>query len=290
MIDETDLKAMAFKKSGVLRTNTKGQFQFDGQEATRNAVPGVYLWVRRGENERTLDVMYAGKAGNGLVARMAQHIGGLKSADAARIDRIKTAFGLGECLEVWFRQSDKISVNALYDKQISAYSTEEEALITRFSPPLNRAKTPAMRAVSRESSYASAEAQVFTAINSELISANGTQRDLWEDALTGISESHKRKIGRILVSLDKLPGLQGKWPAPDFKIVGYYTAGPLCNQTMLVFGEIAQTNFKKDSRVVYVSLEKELIAFSSEVMQGMPMAPDVDGAYSLDACLRMLNG
>lgn len=234
--------------------------------------------------------MYAGKAGNGLFSRMAQHLGGLKSADAGRIERIKAAFGLGECLEVWFRQSGEIMLDGLYNKQISAYSTEEEALITRFSPPLNRAKTPAMRANPQKSNHESEGSEVFAALNSELVSANGSQRELWEDALIGIDESHRKKIGRVLLLLATCPALQGKWPAPDFKIVGLYTAGPLCNQTMLVFGEVAQTNFRKDSRVVYVSLEKELIAFSPEVTEGMPMTPDVNGAYSLDACLRMLNG
>jgi len=288
MIDERDLKSMAFSRSGVLRSNAKGQIEFDSQGTTRNTAPGVYLWVRRNVNGRTLDVMYAGKAGNGVVARMTQHIGGLKSADAERIARIGTSFGLGDCLEVWFRQSEKISINALFDERISAYSTEEEALITRFSPLLNRAKTPAMRAGSREPTQALGKSAVFTALNFELTSANGMQRDLWEDALVGLTESHKRKIGNVLSLLSKLPALHGQWPTPDFKVVGLYTAGPLCNQSMLVFGEIAKTNFRKDSRVVYVSLEKELIAFSLAVTNNMPRPPDVDGAYSLDACLRML--
>ena len=287
MIDEKGLGSMEFKLSGLLKVTGLGQFEFDGQGRPRRTDPGVYLWLRRKDAHR-LDVMYAGKAGSGIDIRMSQHIGGLKLAPAARIERIKTAFGLGDCLEVWFRQSAEISLDALFSDKISAYSSEEEALITRFSPELNRAKTPTMRAELKEAAKPQAKNTVFLALSYELSNANGRQRDLWENALAGLTESHQQKLGRILAQLGESTALRARWAALDYKIVGFYTSGPIRNQSMLVFGELANKRFKKNSTVVYASLERELIAFSLDVTQNMPTPPDVGGAYSLDACLRML--
>ena len=132
------------------------------------------------------------------------------------------------------------------------------------------------------------EDSVFTALSYEMTSANGSQRDLWEGALAGLTKSHRQKIGKILGLLSKSAALRTQWPTLDCKVVGLYTAGPMCNQPMLVFGDLAKTNFKQNSKVVYVSLTKELIAFSPEVTRKMPTPPDIDRAYSLDACLKML--
>ena len=287
MIDEEQLSTMGFIKTGVLRATGNGQFEFVSQAPAGNIAPGVYLWLKRKDVHRH-DVMYVGKAGSGIAIRMSQHRGGLKLAPAERVDRIKTAFGLGNCLEVWFRQSAEISLSPLFDKKISAYSTEEEALITRFSPQLNRAQTPSMRAEPKKAAKPQEGDSVFADMSYELTSANGSQRDLWEDALAGLTRSHKQKIGRILGLLSKCGGLLTQWPTLDCKVVGLYTAGPMCNQSMLVFGKLAKTNFKPNSKVVYVSLSKELIAFSPEVTEAMKTKPDIDGAYSLDACLEML--
>jgi hypothetical protein len=287
MVDEQELESMEFKLCGVLKLNSGGHFEFDEKTYSKNTTPGVYLWLRRADAAR-FDVMYAGKAGNGIATRMGQHIGGLRLAPAERIERIRAAFGLGDCLEVWFRQSAEISLDRLFAEKVSAYSTEEEALIARFSPQLNRAKPPSVRTGSRKDAKPRGKSSTFTALSYELTSANGRQRDLWEDALTAMTESHKQKIGAILLLLGELPSLRARWPTLDFKVVGMYTTGPMCNQSMLVFGELANRNFKKNSRVVYVSLDKELIAFSPEVTQSMPAPPDVGEAYSLDSCLRML--
>lgn len=286
MVTETDLKDMKFERCGDLKlSTTKTYFEFSvrkGQVSSTTA--GVYLWLHKTEKS-AYKVMYAGKAGNGIATRMNQHIAGLKTAPTERIERIKEAFGVGQCLEVWFRTSEEISLPQLSDKSISAYSTEEEALITRFSPELNRAKPPSMRAVGAQPQSAKS---AFTALSYELSTVNGKQRDLWDDALVTLTEAHREKIGKILLLLSNTLSLKDIWPDLDFKVVGSYTAGPICNQPMLVFGKIAVTNFIQNSRVVYVSLEKELIAFSSKVTQAMPKQPDQGKAYSLDFCLDML--
>lgn len=81
-----------------------------------------------------------------------------------------------------------------------------------------------------------------------------------------------------------------QWPTLDCKVVGLYAAGPMCNQSMLVSGELGKTNFKPNTKVDYFSLAKELIAFSPEVPRAThkrPIPPDINEAYSLDACLKM---
>ena len=317
MITEQELIDMGFIKSGILTTGANGQFVFDSQGISKKVAPGVYLWLHRKDGLRH-NVMYAGKAGSGVVIRMSQHIGGLKSAPIERVERVKNAFGQGNCLEIWFRQSAKIAINALYDGEVSAYSTEEEALITRFLPELNRAKTPAMRAepkepvktrvkvkteaksetnaeesAQKENGFIPTDSQeenpVFIALDYEITNANGKQRDLWEDAKSTLTTPHKQKIGKVLGLLSHSAALRDQWPELDCKVVGLYTAGPIRNQSMLVFGKLAKTIFKTGSQAVRISLEKELIAFSPDITANMPVPPDIDGAYSLDACIRMLS-
>ena len=304
MITEQDLSNMGFSKNGILTTNANGQFVYDSQGATKSITPGVYLWLHR-KDEFNFDVKYAGKAGSGIVIRMGQHIGGLKTAPAERIERVKGAFGQGDCLEIWFRQSAKIAMNVLFDGEISAYSTEEEALITRYSPLLNRAKTPSMRAevnpvsptTPRDTIYKvdvslsddEQEIAVFNALDYEMINSNGMQRDLWEDATKALTTEHKQKIGKVIDLLSRSAQLGDQWSDLDCKVVGLYTDGPIRNQSMLVFGKLAKVNFKQGSQVIFISLEKELIAFSDAITANMPAPPDVGGAYSLDAFLQMFS-
>ncbi|NDY84451.1 hypothetical protein G3I67_14560 [Orrella sp. NBD-18] len=302
MITEQELNSMGFSKAGFLKTGLNGQFLFDSLNAKKSTKAGVYLWLHR-KTDSNHDVMYAGKAGSGIAIRMNQHLGGLKQAPAERIDRVKGAFGEGNCLEVWFRESANIAMSLLFTGEVSAYSTEEEALITRFSPALNRAKTPSMRAEPKAPSKTKTtqsgkksnaiedrpqlDKSVFTALDYELSNANGTQRNLWEDALASLTSPHKQKIGRAIRILSNSAQLGDQWADLDCKVVGLYSDGPIRNQSMLVFGKLANVNFKKGSQVVLISLDKELIAFSTEITANMPALPDVDGAYSLDAFFQM---
>jgi hypothetical protein len=288
MVTDKDLKDMEFKCCGILESSAEeDHFEFKSKNPRGNTTAGVYLWLQRIKRD-TYKVVYAGKAGNGISVRMGQHIGGLKIAPTERKERIKAAFGLDNRLEIWFRTSAKISLAQLSAEPISAYSTEEEALITRFAPELNRAKPPSMRTVSRQDAKLQSAKSAFTALSYELSTVNGEQRDLWDDALITLTESHREKIGKILLLLSDTSSLKDIWPNLDFKVVGLYRAGPIRNQSMLVFGKVSRKNFKKGSRVVYVSLERELIAFSTEVTRKMPKEPDDGEAYSLDFCLCML--
>ena len=289
MIEVDDLEPMGFRKVGTIQTNEQQQLFFNQSTAIKSTDPGVYLWIQRNTNGRSLKVVYAGKAGNGINSRMAQHIAGLRFAKSERVERIKSTFGYGNCLEVWFRLSEKIALKSLYPKEISAYSTEEEALITRFAPELNRAKTPSMRTGAREAVQGPLVNTMFDALIFELISINGEQRDLWVNVQTSISETHKAKINEALVLLSQLPQFKNIWPTLDFKIVGRYNPCVIPNQTLLVFGKISKTKFKAGTKVLYVSLEQELIGFSDNLTEQFPQKPDLNKAYSLDTLLSMLS-
>lgn len=287
MMNDQEYLKMGFQNIGVLKYKN-GNFKFEPQPQSKVRFPGVYLWLQRKLDGRCLEVMYVGKAGNGAAVRMKQHLGGLRLSNSDRIDRIKSAFGVGDCLEIWFRKSEMIQISDLYKGQISSYSTEEEALITRFNPLLNRAKTPSMRANHEKQSPELKANIIFNAVDKEITSTNGVQRGLWEDAVSGLAESHKRKIGKIISLLEKLHQLENRWPTPNMKVVGHYSGGRLPNQSMLVFGEIKNINFKPGSKVVYISLENELIAFPTDITEAMPVPPDEGDAYSLDALLKIL--
>ena len=253
--------------------------------------PGIYIWLRR-ENELSHDVKYVGKAGNGLSARMKQHVAGLRKASVERLDQIKRNSGNQKCLEVWFRESEVWGFGKIFKNfkgpSVSAYSMEEEALITHFDPPLNRATTPAMRAKARKPQEIGDR---FTALDFEITGTNGQQRDLWTDAVQSLTDSHKNKIGQVsdlvLKFLKQLEMLEKQWPL-DYRVIGKYMSHPIPNQPLLVLGKFVKKRFSPGTTVVYISLEKELISFSPKVQKKMPLQPDKGGAYSLDLCISML--
>jgi hypothetical protein len=259
MVADQELKIMKFERCGVMSYNVKGSFEFVMENKyAKNTSAGVYLWLCETSKDN-YKVMYAGKAGNGISTRMNQHIVGLRTAPIERIDRIRAAFGASQCLQVWFRESEEIHITALSVKKINAYSTEEEALIIRFAPELNRAKPPSMRAVSREGAKPLSAESAFTALSYELTNANGIERNLWDDALAALTESHRGKIGKIIMKINDSGSLRDRWMKLDFKVVRQYSRGaPICAQPLLVFGEISKRNFKENSQFVYISLERNL--------------------------------
>ena len=111
--------------------------------ATPPAVPSVYAWMAMGEEqgEDRGDLLYIGKAGSGVAARARQHEGGFIKSSSGR----QNAVALGAVLEqggsvaVLTRVSGTIE---RFGQVVSAVAIEEEALIAKFQPPLNRAKPP----------------------------------------------------------------------------------------------------------------------------------------------------
>ena len=291
MLNEDELRSMGFIKQGKLLCEGPGQIEFQYGALTKKNSPGIYLWLHR-KNELLHDVKYVGKAGNGLSARMRQHVAGLKKASFERLDHIKRNSGEEKCLEVWFRESEVWEFGRIFKNfkgpSVSAYSMEEEALITHFDPPLNRATTPAMRANARKPQEIG---EGFIALDFEITGTNGQQRDLWTDAVHSLTSSHKYKIGKVLdlvlKFLKQLDILEKQWPL-DYRVIGKYMPHPIPNQPLLVLGKFVKTRFSPGTTVVYISLENELISFSPKVQKKLPMQPDKGGAYSLDVCISML--
>jgi hypothetical protein len=299
MLNEEDLRGMGFEKQGEILCRDGGHLVFKGGLSARNKQAGVYLWLCR-IDETLLDEKYAGKAGYGLDARMGQHVAGLRTAPAERVEQIKQSFGVGNCLEVWFRESVMWGFESIFKKypgatcSVSAYSTEEEALITHFDPPLNRAKTPAMRALNGIKAKQIARSKGFTTLDLKMTDANGEQRDLWTNAVHLLTDSHKKKIGKVhdlvinFLQQPSLEDLEIKWPL-DYRVIGRYIPHEIPNQTLLVLGKFVNKKFRSGSRVVYISLENELISFSPKITKVMQKGPDQGEAYSLDACIKMLS-
>lgn len=124
-----------FCKVGYIKVESRIKITFEVSSDIASA--GVYMWLTNRGNK--YDVQYVGKAGKGPKARMRQHKQGINSGSQKRRKSIIKAFcKKDERLEIWFRTSKMGKVAGLYKLPISFYSIEEEALIKRFEPPLNR--------------------------------------------------------------------------------------------------------------------------------------------------------
>lgn len=272
MINENFLIELDFTKTGEITEKNK-HLEYKSQ-LKQDKKPGIYLWCKR-ENKDNLEVKYVGKAGNGVAARMGQHIGGLSRPSAeTRAEFIKEQFGIKKenaqenCIEVWFRKSPEISFKNIFNLkknfdpvEVSQYSLEEEALITHFNPILNRAKTPALREQNKSKSKKS-DVIKFDDLDQIMCEANGEQRDGWTNAIQYITDIHKRKIAKVLDLILKLlaskPSEANSWPT-DLKFIALDGRAKLARQPLLVLGKIknGNKNFTKGSKIVLISLEKE---------------------------------
>jgi len=99
---------------------------------------GVYAWIA--QSASGAELLYIGKAGTTLSRRCAQHCGGFsgKSRSKAGLrngQAIRERIARGETIEIWAREAARVE---LFGQTVSLHSTEEEALILKFNPPLNR--------------------------------------------------------------------------------------------------------------------------------------------------------
>ena len=203
--------------------------------------PGVYLWLT--PKNSGYEVQYVGKAGSGPKRRMQQHEQGINKPDAKeRRDRISECFGKkSQSLEIWFRESKCIPVGDFSDKAVSHYSTEEEALIAEFNPPLNRAKSPNNNSIE--------------GIGGEVLDSGGTQKDLWANEHQTINRKALNQILKLLEGNAKK-----EWKNLDFKIIGQYTfkdSPALANKCLLVFGKLIKNNFSAYHKYFLITLEGE---------------------------------
>jgi hypothetical protein len=203
--------------------------------------PGVYLWLT--PKNSGYEVQYAGKAGSGPKRRMQQHEQGINKPDAReRRDRICECFDKkSQSLEIWFRVSKCAPVGSFSDKSVSFYSTEEEALIAEFNPPLNRAKSPNNNSIE--------------GIEVELLDSGGAQKDLWINVHQAINRKALNQVLKLLEGNTKK-----EWKNLDFKIIGQYTlkdSPALANKCLLVFGKLIRNNFSANQKYFLITLEGE---------------------------------
>jgi hypothetical protein len=102
----------------------------------------VYMWISaRPDDPRVFDVMYVGKAGNGVTIRQAQHRSGFVNSPAGRANRrlITEWLATDRTLQVHARVSD---TQAIFGSRTTLYSSEEAAACEVFEPRWNRAVFP----------------------------------------------------------------------------------------------------------------------------------------------------
>ncbi|GEM_PF-3329045 len=138
------LKACGFSEVG--RIEMTGGYPVPSSDEACRWIGGVYAWVAH--REQIAEILYIGKAGATLRQRCRQHQSGFKGASRSLAGLrngayLAAALQAGDRISIWGRESGIIQ---LFGQSVSLCSTEEEALIARFNPPLNRgARTKARR-------------------------------------------------------------------------------------------------------------------------------------------------
>lgn len=237
-IDSTFLKNHSFALAGNITSDEDGG-KLVFSVSSKSTKPGVYFWLSRSGSN--FEVQYVGKAGSGPKIRMQQHQQGANKPESnERRQRIIECFDKkSKSLEIWFRESICETVGSLSRKAVSYYSTEEEALIAEFNPPLNRAKSSSNNTVEN--------------IESGLIEAGGNQKDMW----ISVHETIDRNGVDALLKLLKNQ-MKKDWKNLDLKIIGGYTLkdnSALTNKCLMVFGKLLKNNFAPHHKYFLLALE-----------------------------------
>jgi len=216
--------------------------QIDLKVKDTNRNKGIYLWLKEKKSSQ-FEIHYVGKAGSGPQIRMAQHKQGInKPGNQDRKERIAKSIGSkkNDHLKIWFRESPMHKTD-LSDREVSLYSIEEESLIEKYNPPLNRTKRSANRDID--------------GIESELLEAGGGQYEIWSYANTKL---HSKQFNSTLLKLRK-EFTSDVWDEFEFKVIGKYTNSTgkipkeFAGKPLLVFGKIADVNFKE--KYVLIALD-----------------------------------
>jgi hypothetical protein len=237
-IDNSFLDEHSFTLAGKIQTDTAGD-KLVFTVTTQTTKSGVYFWLSKSGSN--FEVHYVGKAGSGPKMRMQQHQQGANKPESIeRRQRIIESFDKkSKSLEIWFRESVCEPVGTLSPRAVSYYSTEEEALITEFNPPLNRAKSSSNNTVD--------------SIESGLLDAGGDQKEMW----INVHETLDRKaIDKILKLLKDQ--VKKEWKNIDLKVIGSYTlkeSPNLANKCLLVFGKLLKNNFSSHHKYFLITLE-----------------------------------
>jgi hypothetical protein len=237
-IDNEFLNVHSFTLAGKIQTDTAGN-KLVFSVTTPTTKSGVYFWLSKSGS--SFEVRYVGKAGSGPKMRMQQHQQGANKPESIeRRQRIIESFDKrSKSLEIWFRESLCEPVGTLSRRPVSYYSTEEEALIAEFNPPLNRAK--------------SSSNNTIDSIESGLLDAGGDQKDMW----INVHETLDRKATDKILKLLK-DQIKKEWKNLDLKVIGSYTlkeSPRLANKCLLVFGKLLKNNFASHQKYFLITLE-----------------------------------
>lgn len=143
MICAKKLKEDGFEKTDIsIDLNHDGHAVYSGinraKERQNPTRPGVYLWLVLNGKPDEFDVIYAGKAGRGIHKRLSEHQAGYELyRDSDKAKRLREALEKPKKFEVWFKPSD---IKCIFEQKVFLNATEEEALILKYRPHLNRSK------------------------------------------------------------------------------------------------------------------------------------------------------
>jgi hypothetical protein len=141
----SELQRLKFHKThNIVLVSDKPQF-VQLPSANPPKKPSVYLWlITKGEAQDTGEVLYVGKAGQGVARRCLQHQNGFSNSGTGRRNAAALKSILQErdvVVTVWSRKADQ---GEILGAKVSLYAAEEAALYVLFAPRLNRAAFPAM--------------------------------------------------------------------------------------------------------------------------------------------------
>jgi len=241
-----------FELCGSIWMHEDHGFQFEVDGNLMQA--GVYLWVVA-VGDDSYEILYVGKAKDGPRSRLSQHKGGINKNTAtaqARREQISQFIPNGGALEVFFRASMTEAFQILGENvYASTYSLDEEALILRFSPPLNRSNPPVV-IVPHGESLIEAMTDTFDFFSNE------SQWSAWIHYLNSLSPGRKELVEAALRRTQHLVG--DRFGSLDISVTGSYTLGPPCQgisgRPVLVFGRYANVQFAVNSKFALLALDE----------------------------------
>jgi hypothetical protein len=141
LLSKDDLKKFNFEHThNIELSDEAGRVPMFVNHKLVNQEPSIYIWAAP-IDDQTFKVLYIGKAGYGLNKRFIQHASGFKHSVTGmkNASLITSHITSGGKIEVFVKIADKIT---LFGKEVSLYSTEEEAFCEAFPPLWNRADFP----------------------------------------------------------------------------------------------------------------------------------------------------
>ena len=240
-------------------TQVRGRLDFKPKgRVSRDRSPSVYLWVVHADGARQGEVLYVGKAEQGIAIRCAEHRGGFTSGptgiDNAR--RLRKILAAGHSVTVMTRRA---AITEMFGREVSLHAAEESALLAKFAPRLNRATVPDVEEAAAQP--AGTLQRICARLNSRL-------RDQ-EEGTAGNLAVHIEAYGpEARVRLDRLlTFIEERLLTPDHdaKLVGRYSDQPPgCNNvTTLVYGRLVRMKFSRNSWIarVYFTAKGPCVAF-----------------------------